>query len=119
MAQTATMKLSLTLSGLPTGTDNVAPSEISFSAANGAREFKNLSSGDNTITLPTTPNAVTAVLIIPPSANTQAITLKGAGGDTGISLSKTKPTWIHLGTAPASFILNAGGTVTGLCLVWV
>lgn len=85
----------------------------------GAITVHALSSGDNTITVPSvTGITVKAATIIPPSTNTQAITLKGVGGDTGIALSKTDPTSIAFETAPANFILNAGGAINGLRIVW-
>lgn len=78
-----------------------------------------LSAGDNTITVPSaTGFTVKGATIVPPSTNTQAITLKGVGGDTGIALSKTDPTSIAFETAPVNFILNAGGTINGLRIVW-
>jgi hypothetical protein len=77
-----------------------------------------LSAGDNTITVPTGGSTVKGACILPPAGNAQAITLKGVGGDTGVALSKLDPTSLSFETAPANFILNAGGTITGLRIVW-
>lgn len=78
-----------------------------------------LSSGNNTITVPSaTGITVKAATIIPPSDNVQTLTLKGVGGDTGISIHATDPTSIAFGTAPANFVLNAGGAINGLRIVW-
>jgi hypothetical protein len=87
-------------------------------AASAAIEIKTLASGANTITVPTSGTVPTSVTIIPPSGNTQLITLKGVSGDTGVGLHLTDPTSIGLGTAVTTFVLNAAGTVTGLRLVW-
>lgn len=87
-------------------------------ASPGSITIHTLSIGDNTITVPTGGSTVKGATIIPPAGNTQAITLKGVGGDTGVVLSKLDPTSLAFETAPANFILNAGGTITGLRIIW-
>lgn len=78
-----------------------------------------LASGANTITLPTGGTVVARATIHPPSGNTETITLKGVTGDTGVVLHKTDPTVIALGTTAAgTFCLTAGGTITGLRIIW-
>ncbi|MET0787061.1 MAG: hypothetical protein ABWY25_10180 [Paenisporosarcina sp.] len=75
--------------------------------------------GANTITVPTvTGFTVKAATILPPTTNTESITLKGIAGDTGIAISEIDPTSIGFETAPASFVLTAGGTINGLRIVW-
>ena len=116
MATTSTRVVTIANSGdvssnnaLNAGTNGAAPGSITIHS---------LSAGDNTITVPTGGSTVKGATIIPPSGNTQTITLKGAGGDTGIPLSKVDPTSLAFETAPASFILNAGGIITGLRIHW-
>lgn len=116
MATNATRSVTITFTG-----DIVASN--SFSAAANASTpasvtIHSLAAGDNTITVPTGGATVKGATIIPPAGNVQAIILKGAGGDTGITLSKLDPASISFETAPASFILNAGGIITGLRIVW-
>lgn len=79
-----------------------------------------LAAGANTITLPTGGTAPLGATIIPPAGNTQALTLKGVGGDTGIPIHKTDPTSISFDSSapPASFVINAAGIVNGLRIVW-
>lgn len=95
-----------------------------FSAAEnavspGSITLHTLSVGANTITVPTVSGfTVKAATIIPPSGNTQALTLKGVAGDTGIVISSTDPTSIGFETAPANFVINSAGTVNGLRIVW-
>lgn len=85
----------------------------------GSVTVHDLASGDNTITIPSSTGiTVKAATIIPPSDNTEAITLKGAGADTGIAISKTDPTSIAFETAPTNFVLNAGAAIAGLRIVW-
>ena len=87
-------------------------------ASPGVSHLINLAIGSNTITVPTGGATATAVTIVPPAGNVQAITLKGVGADTGILLHPTDPTTIALGASVAAFVLNAAGVVTGLRLIW-
>jgi hypothetical protein len=92
-----------------------------FSAATNASapgeiQLIDLSSGANTITPPS--SATKGVTIVPPSSNTQTLTLKGVTGDTGIPLSKTDPTSLGLLSGAATFVLTAGGAITGMRLIW-
>lgn len=116
MAVASTRAIAITFAG-----DFVASD--SFSAANnaaspGSATLHTLSSGANTITVPTGGATVKGATIIPPAANAQSIILKGVTGDTGVTLSNTDPTSIAFETAPANFVLTAGGTITGLRIVW-
>ena len=95
-----------------------------FSAAQnavspGSITIHSLALGDNTITVPaSTGITVKAATIIPPSGNLLALILKGIGADTGIPISKADPTSIAFETAPTNFVLNAGGVINGLRIVW-
>lgn len=85
----------------------------------GAITFQTLVGGNNTITVPIVSGfTVKAATIIPPAGNTQSLTLKGVAGDTGIVISNIDPTSIGFETAPATFVLNAGGTIAGLRIIW-
>ena len=79
----------------------------------GKNDLANLSSGNNTITIPTNAKAVT---IIPPTGNTVALTLKGVAGDTGVGLHLTDPSSIAL--TSTTFVLNAASALTGLRLIY-
>lgn len=78
------------------------------STGSGQNQKVALSSGNNTITVP---SSAVAVTILPPSDNTVVLTLKGVAGDTGISLSLTDPTSIGL-NGVSSFVLNAASAVS-------
>lgn len=93
----------------------------SNSASPGGESIYTLASGANTITLPTGGATVKGLIIRPPSGNTQTLTLKGVTGDTGIPLHLTDPSYIRLNSAalPASVVLTAGDTITGLRILWV
>lgn len=84
------------------------------SAGSGQNQLVNLSSGANTITVPT---GAVAVTIIPPDNNSQTITLKGVTGDTGIALALTAPCSLSLSSV-GTFVLTAGGTITGVRLIY-
>lgn len=65
------------------------------------------------------PSGASAVLIIPPTANTNTITLKGITGDTGVALSKVYPTAIAFDTSPPSTIGITTGASTAIQFVWM
>jgi len=78
-----------------------------------------LAIGANTITAPVvTGIVVTGLLIIPPAANINLITLKGITGDTGVALHKTDPTSLALDTTFVSLVLTVTVQVVGVRLVW-
>lgn len=104
-------------------TGDVIGDKIYSAAANavspGSITIHALVNGNNTITVPSaTGVTVKGATIIPPSTNTQTLTLKGVNGDTGIAISKTDPTSIAFEVAPANFVLSAGGAIDGLRIVW-
>lgn len=94
-----------------------APADNAASPA--GSDVYTLAAGANTITVPGGGATVKGAIIIPPATNTQSLILKGVTGDTGVTLSKTDPTMLSFETAPASFVLTAGSTITGLRIVWV
>lgn len=97
---------------------------LEYAAANngscpGDIDILTLALGANTIVLPTGGSAPKGAIIIPPSGNLLALTLKGVAGDTGIGLHLTDPISISFLTPPpVSFVINAGGVVAGLRIVW-
>lgn len=107
---TATLRIDGTIASEPSGSETIGPLYVTSAAACYQKQVLILASGTNTITLPTgtgmpTP---TGCIIIPDSANAVALTLKGVAGDTGITLSLTKPTVLTFpATPPASFVLTA------------
>lgn len=117
MAVTATRTTTITFSGNVTGTETI--SAASNSSSPGQIQITDLSSGANTITVPTGGSTVpTAVTIVPPSANATSITFKGVTGDTGVQLHDTDPSSIALDSSVTSFCLTAGGDIAGVRLVW-
>ena len=117
MAVNATRQVTIVYSG------DIAASNPFSAAANAASPASitvhALAAGDNTITVPTSAGiTVKGATIIPPAGNAQAIVLKGVGGDTGVTLSKLDPTSLGFEAAPANFILNAGGIIAGLRILW-
>lgn len=117
MSVTATRTINIVYSG------DVAGQEIISAASNvvspGQVEVKSLSSGANSITVPTMTGFVpTAVTIVPPSGNTTSITFKGISGDTGIRIHNTDPTSIALDSSVTTFVLTTGGAIVGVRLYW-
>lgn len=113
MAVTGVLYLTGTLAGEPEGSSTVA---LSWTITAGISDaLVDLASGANTITVP---SGTTVILVIPPTANTQTITAKGLSADTGFQLSKTAPSVIAWQTG-SSFVLTAGGTITGLKVLFI
>lgn len=114
MAITSTRTINITYSGQGLNANN------SFAAADNAsspaqQTYTNLSSGANTITVPT---GATACTIIPPAGNTTSITLKGVSGDTGFRLHNTDPTTVALDSSVTTFVLTAAAGINGVILAW-
>lgn len=101
------------VTGYPSGTRAVDV-EIDVGSAGIDNAFSQTINGFSAVTIPT---GATAVLIIPPTANTNTITLKGITGDTGVALSKTLPTVLAL-AASSGFGLTTGGS-TAIQFVWM
>lgn len=77
-------------------------------SGSGVNRLESLSSGNNSITIPTSAVAVT---IIKPSGNIVQLFAKGVSGDTGVKLHLTQPDSISLGSS-AVLVLNAASSVT-------
>ena len=117
MAVTANLNYALTFTGDAETRDNFGISENQ--ASPGQNQVIDLSSGDNVITVPTGGSSLAvAIIIIPPPANAITLTLKGDASDIGIALGLTDPTSIAVNSI-SSFIINAGGSVVGLRLIFV
>lgn len=78
------------------------------STGSGQNQIVALTTGNNTITVPT--NAI-AVTILMPDGNTVQVTLKGVNGDTGVALNLSGPTSLGL-QAVSTFVLSAASAVT-------
>jgi len=62
---------------------------------------------------------VAGVLIIPPSTNTHALSLKANSLDSGINLHPTNPTLLSLAnTPPQAFVIDYTGTTPIVIRVW-
>lgn len=67
----------------------------------------------NAFTFLSVPAGTTLILIIPPTNNTQTVTLKGQNADTGIALSKTRPSLVAIDpSATIGIALGAGSNQT-------
>lgn len=117
MPTTAKRSTTITYLGDVNGVETIAAADnIDVSPA--VVELVTLAIGDNVIAAPgggATPKACT---IVKPAGNAVLIKLKGAGGDTGIALSKTDPDTISIDAGVASFILNAAAQLVGVRLFW-
>ena len=108
MAATGTVTITGALEGFGTGTFTV---KTTITATAARLETVNLSSGDNTVTVP---SGMSSVLVKPPAANTVVIKY---GGTSGTPVHKTRPKIYDVDTGTTTFVLNAASTVTGVELV--
>ena len=116
MVTTSTRVIITTFTGGTVAQDNAIAA--ANPASPGVFQLINLASGANTITPPTGGASVTGVTINLPTGNTQTVTLKGVTGDTGVQLHPTDPTSLGLAASPGTFVLTAGGIITGVQLIW-
>ena len=116
MAVTATRSTTIVYSVDVIGTQTL--SAASNTASPGMMELVTLASGNTTVTVPTGGSTPVAVTIVPPTANTTAITFRGVAGDTGVRLHNTDPTTIALHSSVTTFVLNTGGAITGVRYYW-
>ena len=115
---TANVKVVALVVGLDQGTLPILTSQ-DFATALGEAEYLDLANGNNTITRPTSPRAATGVIIIPPSGNTNALSIRGVAGDTGLSISPNRAFWWPMGTPPTNFVINSTGATNGVLFVWI
>ena len=117
MAAQSTRVTTITFTGDVEGTQTIEAATNSASPASIAVQA--LSSGANTITVPSSTGVtVTACTIIPPTGNTTSITFKGVTGDTGVRLHNTDPSSISINSDVTSFCLTAGAAIQGVRFVW-
>lgn len=122
MANTSNKSLSISITG-DGSSSSISWSEVFPGLVNALSpaqsEIKDLALGANTITPPTGGGTTpVGVLIIPPSTNTNALTLKGIAGDTGVPISKTDFTYLSLG-ATGTFVINAAALTSGVRFIWI
>lgn len=112
----------ITVTVTHTGDDDNSYSPTALPNTNAPTAISNvaLTAGTNTITTPsTTVFQVRAAIIVPPTDNAGTLTLKGASGDTGISISGINPTLLTFSTtAPSSSFLLVASTATNISVIW-
>lgn len=116
MSVSALRTITITYTGDTTGVESIPAA--TNAASPGSIEIKNLSSGANTITVPTGGTTAVACVILPPVGNIISITLKGVTGDTGVALHLTDPSTVALASTVTTFVLTAGSAITGVRLYW-
>lgn len=84
----------------------------------GSITIHTLTAGANVLTIPSGGSTPVSATIVPPTGNTNTMTLKGVTGDTGIPMHLTDPASITFATTATSFCITAGGTITGLRVIW-
>lgn len=109
MAATASVTITGSVAGGPSGSKTMSIPVISSATSTDALGVVALSSGFNSVTVPSN---TTGVVIVPPAGNTQTITLKGVTGDTGIPLHVTNATLLTLPSSSTTLGVTVGGAIT-------
>lgn len=114
MATTETMQITVTASG--DGIDSAwTPTAMTNSAGTAGGPVKTtLSSGDNTIAVPT---GAMGMVLAPPAASAAVLRLKHYAGETGFALRSGQPSHIPLPTGTSTVLINSS-TVEILYLHW-
>lgn len=112
-----TLTLSGNYAGLPEGSGTLFFPPLVVSSAVYERIIYSLSSGNNTIPVPT---GATLVIFIPPAGNTVQVFLKGLNADTGIPISRIAPWFypIDLTAPPANVVLNAASSISNFTVIF-
>lgn len=113
------VEASITISGTVAGGPSTKTIRKTVSDTDSASDSRliDIASGDNTITVP---KKATGCILTPPAGNTVVLKIKGAGGDTGIQISKVNP-FVYMfdvdatASATTSFILNAAAALSAPC----
>lgn len=107
----ATIQLRGFFEDLISGSKSISPADLVHTTPPLAETQLVLASGDNTITVPST--AVGCIILFDPTS-TAIKKLKGAGGDTGIIVSRQLWIVLTFDTTPiANFIINSSVVDTG------
>jgi hypothetical protein len=115
VAAKAARKITIAFSGDINGTQEFDAEDNSSSPATTGP--LSLTTGANTIIVPTGGAAPTCCTIVKPSDNTATITLKGISGDTGVKLHPTDPDSISIASDVTQFVLTVSADVN-LRFVW-
>lgn len=107
MSSSADRAITIVFQGDVAGTQELEAAENTTSPAGTLAVV--LSSGNNTIAVPT---GATAVTIAKASDNVVALVVKGVAGDTGIRLHDTDPDSLSLHASQTSFVINAASAAT-------
>lgn len=101
---TSTVTVTTTKTGMLTGGQE-GPNTTTYTNTGAPDNITSQAFSANTFAAVTVPTGSLGVRIIPPTANTGAITLKGITGDTGIPLNKTMPNTVLTDGLPAFGLL--------------
>lgn len=106
MAATATITLTGTVTGMPSGSKTISATWTDADALSNVHTQTLTQGASNTITVPT---GASSVLIVPATTTVETVTLKGVAGDTGVVISSSEPTFVKFSASPpATFVITLG-----------
>ncbi len=113
MSKTSQIAISLSVSGDSMTLAFTSPIQEN-TASPGEQQPVVLSSGDNTITVPT---GASGVLIQPAATSTVSKRIKGNAADVGFPISPSASAYLPIPSGATSFVLNASGAET-ISIYW-
>lgn len=112
MAKTSTLTITVQVTGDGVN-DNWTPTPPQNTAApGGGPQLLALASGDNTITVPA---GASGFVLLPPAGSAVVKKIKGAGGDTGVTISNTLP---FVGSVSAGSLIINASNVENVQIFW-
>jgi hypothetical protein len=116
MAATGTLEIRGEISGLPEG-GPVKIGPLTVTSANALGTTTSPVALSATPLVVAVPTGCTALLFVPPTANTQTIRLRpGDATGTGIQINRTQPTLLALDTTVTAIELTGGGAIAGCAI---
>jgi hypothetical protein len=109
MAKTSTTTIGVSVIGDSVNETFTPAAIVNTAAPAGGPISVALSSGDNTITVP---SGAVSMMLIPPSTSTVVKKLKGIGGDTGFTVGPAALSMISLPTGTGTVLINAASSET-------
>ena len=116
MAVTARAVFQAHVDGLSAGDFPLKLSWILAAAAGSRLEGQSILTAG---TLLAPPSTTTLVVVVPPTNNTNAITLKGNVGDTGVALNVNKPTILAIANSGSYLLYASGSNITGCTFAYL
>lgn len=109
MAKTSTTTIGVSVVGDSVNETFTPGAIVNIAAPAGGPISVTLTTGDNTLTVPT---GTVAMMVVPPNTSTVSKKLKGVGGDTGFALAPAAISVLSLPAGTSTVLINAASGET-------